>query len=506
MPLVNFKMPEIEESIVRPMAIDVSRQLFSIVGIPVDTPIVFTGALEEAKQPGSEMNVDKNKSILSMEQDRWVHLKVRESDADGAIITQSVHRAEYLPFFLDKALGVSLKPIYEGKTLDLEYEARFKDETSAKAWRADMKIRLGQGRLISLVTGTYHYMFPGIGLYILRRIWEAREAKGGYGQTFEEYIESHSLNTMTKITTQNGKPGHWAFPERQGRIQGLFETDDGPEEGTPGPDGAYWSINFTFRVSYQKPSAVAMAYPIIVHNQPLPSDVRPKESDYKLENTQRYYSFSGEFMTYFENNSPQKNPNAFHGYMIPPNDEFAPLRTIPKTMKVFSGMTLLDDDNDRSNVDLKDLGIIAFTPRMLEFMRGEAPFMNKLYKSIFQVVLYSGDNILDFPSVNVSSDLIVTAAQPQSVRKLYRVWFALVQDLHMLDKDAIERLRENGDVFKDIVDIIRPGITTPDYPRIVDGYIPPEDMDSIATLIDKMPGVLTPMKTVETFFIQALRK
>jgi hypothetical protein len=448
-----------------------------MTGIPDDTRIFFPNDTGKVAQPGrggpiGEVLGSKEDTVL-LSQHAKIFIEVDENIDEDSPQLSDAFRAEQPNIFYDPALDIAIKPVYRQTDVKINFRYRADDKTAAQRWRNEMMARLAARMEVRLHTLTYSYPIPLEFLYILKELHRLRENNAGYGEDFKTYFKAFSDERITTIVDQTGGNELIVVPETQGRVQGWFDFAEMPERGGREGDGANWNIGFTYEFKYTKPIAAIMTYPIIVHQQMLTRKFRP-DPDSEIPNVSgrhgEYRSVSVAALKQFEAGRDYDRNRAIKGYSIPYFDEFLPRSVLKDTRRMMTVLCRIDKDDPRALFKLAEVKELPFTEPFKKFLIGEAPWMPIPYESIVNLSIYCGYDRLHQSKLAVDSHLNIRATTDCDLRKQYRVRMSLVTDLSRLSPSAIERLRENGSIFEEIIKYLYPQLLP--IKRLPDGSVP----------------------------------
>jgi hypothetical protein len=519
MPNISLAVPETEQSIYRPIIIDVVNQLKKATGIPFEFKVLFPGTGQAPYQPGSAIS-QKDQDPTQFMNDDMVEIEAEENYNMDSMGTTAVYETEHLPIFRDESLSVMMKPIYIRSDVTLTFKYRSNSNTGIRRWRDEMRMKVSHLRENLLHDITYQYLIPYQYIFILREIHRLRENVAGYGEDFDTYFRSYSTSRLTTLTNQIGSYREFSIAEKQMRIVGMFDFDVVPDKPEGDKDNQTSTISFTYKFSYEKPSLCNMYYPVIIHNQVLSTQYRNEESSYNLRNHLKSYPMSLNALSNFEVDSPQYTSSATDRIMIPSFDEFLPRNILPYTKMLFSVLCEVDPNDDKMLLNLTELGDYEIKPVIIDFLKAkEYIYLNRPYQSPFQIVLYRNTEMVASGSITVDKDLNVRSTTSLDLRTINRVMFCIVNDLGVLSSAAKERIRENPQAAKEIIKTVnetknpvridqidkidtdskgrpRPKIPIDEFLIIVDPLDPKEHKRQLKT---RFVG----MKTVMTNILQA---
>lgn len=518
MPKLLLAVPETYDSVTRPIIYDVTRQLFAWTGLPADTPIFYPSAHGTVQQPGSERLQEPLKAELAFNDQ--VSVEVDETVEQDRILSTAVLYPDNLFIFRDPRVETILKPVYSSTEITINFKFRSVDEVKAKRWREQMRVRVSQLRDVLLIDIRYAYQIPPAALLVLREIHRLMENIAGYGDTFAHWFGEHVTPAATVESNLSGDQMQVAFTEHQMRIVGMWDFEGAPEPGSKEDEGDTWTIGVAFKFKYDKPVSVVMDYPQMIHNQVIryPCNSGDDTLPFNPDQVSKHYSLSAYFFEHFNKaralEGMLKGPEIVgnEGLRFPRWDEFLPKSTAPWYIRIFSGMISLDlaeghDPRRLMRLDRLPEGY-TMNERMKAFVEGEAPYMTRLFYSVFSCNLYLSNDIQPDGSIEVDPDLNVLTTFDPNPRARFHVWLGLCYNWRFLSPAALARLMANFDILQLIVNGLWPDLPSCCQPYAI-GSSNQTSSASMACLMnggaDGANGMLdTGMKTVETFYVQSI--
>lgn len=444
MPNISVNVIETKQSILRPVVLDIVRQLIEITHIPTSSAILFPDDFGKVHQQGSALSEHEREKTKFPTSDR-VTIEVNEDYDPTSILSTAIARPEHLPIFDDEEIGVFVKPIYSKQNVEITFKYRGASKTEVMKWRDDIRMRTSMGREMNLHKASYHYVIPREIIHILREIHRLREKQAGYADgDFYKYLMDKATPRFTEISNQAGTIVEPAIAETQMRIVGLFDFEFAPakmENEEEGGNG--WICTFVYKFSFDKPIACNMRYPCMIHNQVLSPKYRPTDKAYDIDEHNQTFSLSMAAFNYFEAQLQLgKRVNLVAAMTLPEFDEFIP-DTVPYgTAPIFTALCAITATDKKTLLDLNELGNAVIDSEIMTFIReSEQPFMTKAYKSIFQLLLYRSMNLASFDAITFGEDMVVQSPIDLSLRTSHRVRLAIVADLSLLDTAALARLK-----------------------------------------------------------------
>lgn len=465
MPNLAMTLPEVSQSVMRPIVIDIVSQLQEITKITKNAKIFFPGETEKMQQSGTSIDDDGLASSRDplTNNDRYVFIEVEEDYDKEALSTTAVTYREQNSIFIDSALMVAIAPVYVTSNVTINFKYRTESKTEALRWRDDIRFRVSQMRDINLHDLTYHYMLPEPFVALLKVIHEQREATAGYGESFEDYIRMQSTSRLGYVSNLTNSTRRLAVSETQARVVGMYGFDGVPDKPERDTATGTWTVTLPYHFTYERPLACAMRYPIIVHNELLPDEyIVFTEGGEDITKKNLSFNQSLGALNYFEQQTRHKAVSTPRlAIYIPDIDEFTPQQVMPKTGTVLYVLCTFANDDLKTLINLNELGDITLDAEILKFLReSEYPYICRPYKSIFQLSYYRGHYLGSDRSITCDSNLDIKLVKDGDLRKEHRLRLSLVTDLSMLDQDALKRLSRYPNVLKNVSRAIDTQIST----------------------------------------------
>lgn len=442
MPKVALSIPETIESVTRPVMLDVVRQVMKITGISAEVNIVFPGSTNETIQLNSALSTRNKDDPNKFAHNDKITIEVSEIDDPDRVQNEPVFAPGNLLIFEDPPLDVVMKPVYSGQLVTINFRYRANSQNLAIKWRDALKAKISQRRDLNVHDVTYAYGIPPEFLLILEEIHRMREAVAGYGDSFDKYFADKRHPRITMVTNQNGSASLWTMPETQSRIIGWFDFDL-PEEGSKEDKANTWTTSFSYKFRYDRPTQIAMMYPLVIHNQVLSTRFRggPIES---YEDHIQSYALQTRVLVAFEGGREAREYTKRFGYSIPTFDEFMPDQVPHYSMRLLEIGTLVDDVVPELLLNLGELGERAFHPDIIEYLKAEAAYITKPLGSAIHLNLYRSRFLINPTPLAVDADLNVRATTPPNLRVSMHIRIGLLTDLRLMKGNALDRLQDHG--------------------------------------------------------------
>jgi len=514
-PRLATEIPDSYESITRPVAIELARQLSGLLPLPSNIALIFPGSAEEVAMPGSTLNYEGEPNRFAS--DTRLRIEIDEHPAEDRILATAVTQKENHPVFKEK-LGIAIHPIYSSTEISLNCTFRAPNRVSAKKFLDDALIKTAMVREQNVHEVTYHYGIPHAYLWILKYLWQLREDVAGYGDTFDDWVSANISKKATNILTLDGRQQELVIAESQACLIGEFDFVARPEPEQKDNDTGPWVVQFTYKVTYDKVIGCTLQYPLIVHNQLVDETLHGKDVPVgELVDPAKRKRLPSLSRHAFDHFTPKLQAPVCHraldGVTIPSFDDWMPNVVPPDTSTLFSIMLTSNPDDLHEVLALDELGDWQIDVEILQWMKTEAPWLTRLGQSVIHVGLYREEHPMPDGSITVDANLKVRTVAPMDLRQRYHLRISLLNDLKQLRMSAQDRLRMNGSVCLKILETLQWKLFhEAAKPKLLGGkVVTRKDLLDIATRINdfKIPhhsGVEYRMLTVGNFAVVADRR
>lgn len=444
MPNLLIPIKQTTDSISRRVFKSVIDNVIRITGMDVDR-VELRGDFAVATQPGGELG-DKGKTNRYLHQGRVI-VTGRETYRDSEVINAATRHDDAQPIFEDRAIGVHIKPVYSYTDVELVFLYRAPSKQAVTAWRDDIKIRLADNRQQHLHELDYHFPVPPWCSGFLSHVFQRREAVGGYGDSFGDYLRSHYTRRATVVTAQDGDLGKslLVIAERQIGVQGWFDFIE-PVEEEKNDEGPSWNISFSYKFNYKKPVEVNAVYPLVIHNQLIDGKFIPKPV---LEDPDKKLTYRGEFRLALDtfDYEARQTPRMLGGIMIPEFDEWIPESVPNFTTSFINWMTVIEPKDLQLFLNEQDILDTGFHPDILQYMRRNVKNLGRkgkcaLHFALFRDTTMIADGDLDFTLTEKA--FTVRSLSMPDIREKYHLRLSFCTNFKMYTEEALTELHEDG--------------------------------------------------------------
>lgn len=442
MPKTICTNPDIDHSVLRPVCFDIARQVMEWTRATTEIPILFPGETETVAQPNSTLSGDEK--TVRLPSDTKVFIEAELEYREDSQLNMAVHQDEHMPYFLDEALGISLRPIYSPSVIKLTFKLREPDKNAARRWRDDVRARIARYRDERVHTVGYYYMIPIPYVKLIRDVHKLRENVAGYGDTVTKYMLDNFVREMTPISTVAGTQTRLCISEKQGRVLGSFDFSL-PEKEQKDNESSAHAVSFSYTVHLDIPIATAADFPWLVHQQFMPSEYIPTPEDLRPERVATRASKSMAAFRHFEADVRNRLERET-AIRIPEFNEYRPDNPPPAMMLTTAILTTVEYEEDGVTLKpLLNLGEIdenfRYHQEWLDFLRVEREFINRYGFSPVFLGVTIGNDFLHPELYELTEDLDVILKGPPNLRQQYHVAIYLAYDPTMCDTAVYERIR-----------------------------------------------------------------
>jgi hypothetical protein len=416
-------------------------EIKQITGISLDTHIRYKSDIEAIKQVNSSLKDSKDYNSVGPSKESIV-IDVKESFDPEALSVTYVSQHENRPIIYDRSTGLEIRPVYVDTDVEITIEYKSISKTDIWNWENSIRVKLSQHMDMLLHDVKYDYLMPDPVGNLIKEVYDKSESVDGYGIDFQEYLTRHSDGRLRWISDQAKKHFDITVEETQSRIVGTFDFSPIPDKPEYDSESSKWVMTFVYKFKYQKPLQLHCTYPIVVHNQLLP----PKytlytTTDYYKDNYNGLRSSSMDASKLFEMQLSTYIVKPGYFIRLPKFDSWEAPEPNPYTAWIFSALSLINEDDKRTLLNLRELGDIELDPDVLDWIRdSELPYITKLYTSFLHIGIYDEEMMYDHEAFFVDSDLNVKSVNDLDLRKTYRVVLSIVTDTSVVSKEAVKRL------------------------------------------------------------------
>lgn len=456
MPTVSLTISDTNQSVFRPVVLSVIDELKAATRIDKSVPVFIVNAAGQLQSAGGTLD-DKGDRDARMETVKRITITPEEDYAEDQHLTDIYGTRNSVPFFSDKALNIEIRPAYATSTVTLTFRYETRSEEETRRWRNDASMKYIQNRTSFMHTLKYCYTAPQAAWELIKEVWSKREAVAGYGDNLRTYLNKCTTNALTVIGDNAGENIQLALTENQSLVQGFFDFTTTPEKPEFNSDTGMWSINFKYNFTYQRPIAVELQYPIMVHNQILSKPfIDFIHTQFKYEDIDPHRTLFLDSVEQLESNNALNAIKPLVPFIkLPFQDDTILSGCFPYTGSILHVMLTQEQADNKFAFNLKDLGDIQLDPDVLEFIqKEEVSYLGYPGKSIFHLEAFRDGVPMTPRSAYIDKDLNVFLTQDIDLRKIYHVRLAVFTDINYISKESIDRLAKYPKAFMKVIGAI----------------------------------------------------
>lgn len=195
----------------------------------------------------------------------YIRVEYSESD-DPDIYDINKYQNEYPYIFLNRALGISIAPMYSRKHLELSLTYESKSYGVLTTWLNAFNRRLLNSNAMDMHNITYEYSVPNEALIYLSQTHTAQENVAGYGMTLRDFL-LNSFTTEGLAVRQNldGNKSAITIYVKNTNCLGLYTQLPGVQETSIDPPAS--KLTFTYVLTYERITGVNLNFQTYIHNQ-----------------------------------------------------------------------------------------------------------------------------------------------------------------------------------------------------------------------------------------------
>lgn len=430
-------LQSIEETVSRPSLIAVVNDIKKMLGIDIETYVNY--------DPNSKIKKKIiNKTKIGLDNDYsedMIFVDTDENSLTDNELSLIPVSPDFKPIYIDKEINSKFTPIYHHRTVNVNFT--FKTKSKSKIYAIVNKLRLltsSDGMYIRHDL-EYHYVTPLFVLNLLNEINNLKEKRNVDKLSLDDYINKTFDNRVDYSTTHDGKEykTDLVIREAQTDIPGYIKDSLHDLKPVYDEQDTYWTIEFNYEFSYEKPVTLLLQYPLLVYNTLISKTFRTFTQTNNFKETNRTHRMSS--MAYVIENTIAKYPNYYTA--IPPIDSEELPDTSNSLAKVISLIVTINEDVPTELFSIDEIPGLIFKDSVRKFiLESEYPYIGKMNESMFMFELYK-DNKLDYNNeILMDSNGVLTTKNPMSYKHVYRVVLSVSLDLDYLKPDCKKRVKK----------------------------------------------------------------
>lgn len=365
MPHALMVLPDTYDSVIRRVAVDLTEQLSRVISIPPSTEVYLPGNTEKVVMDKGGFGACCTTKIMYDPEAR-VTIKYQDIADDNFSLPTAVNTFRNMPVWADTTRDVIVSPVRRmiDFRVDVEYQAE--GIVTAKRWLDEQRARISKGGAELTMKLDYYYMLPRPLQGLLRAMYDTIQCSDWpISQTFDEYMDMHFRQSNTHVATLTLEHQQPAIRERQLDVVGWFDFTGTPDTPAANSDkaGAY-TVSLSFTVRFEQPTHIYVSYPLVCHQNPIPNCFWPVAQPKRYQEVPRKQGYlRGPLDKMFVAPRPRHVPYI----QYPRVNDWATDIKPADSFTFYTGLVNIEKDDQRSLLDLKNIGDWKFTGHFMEY-------------------------------------------------------------------------------------------------------------------------------------------
>lgn len=434
MPKYMIEVPDVHHAVTRPIIRQVADVVIRNFSLEQDVKQIVINGLNDVI-PTNNSTLNSGNNPIRVDSDSRLEIEFEEEVVNPVSI--AILRDEHMPILDDKDLHVFIKPVYAETSITLTFKYIAKDQSTATAWQRRAELQAYRAMNKFLTNVDYHYSIP---IGIARQLWvihALRErAPTRLDENFGKWLRRISTKRLTTISNLANGGIMFAVPELQSRVHGWFDFAYQPQKVEKHNDASAWTAGFSLTFHYDRPDALIIQYPLVIHNQLIPAEYRddqPPEKDTEHVATNRALSLQA--LGIFEKKADMHWYNdRTIGVAIPYFDDWLPNHIEAYHTNTTHILMQFDYDDPKFVIDWNDpdtLGDYDMHDPVREYMRDLKNHMFIPYDTLFLVSLQRWNQAPVIRDMQTDETLRVELKYELDTTAMYHL---VINTLHDLSK------------------------------------------------------------------------
>ena len=478
----NIDLEGIDTTVIRPIAINAVEDIKRLISLNNN---VYTSYDEEDSIYKTKNGSGKLSGQLNS-QDEFVKVTYDVTNSvDNHELMLTVVNPETIPIYLDTDVNAQALFINHKRYLNINFTYGTNSQGKISSMVNRLRLMTSSDGMYSTHDLEYIISLPDWFYGILNEVNTLKNKRLVDKVDFDHYLASTFDNRLLVLNDHGGNvdKSNYAIREVQLRALGAIMDDLASINYDTITNGKF-TLTFNYRIELELPVSLQVIYPILVYNTRINKKFRTfiEEKGF-IDKGVRTYGSRG---IYDIIDRPKGNLSLQKGkyYLtIPREDNIVLPLPPPNTVRLFSVLIMVDENDLRNLLNIKDLGLINFKDSVLKLLlEQERTFINDLYNSIFNFELYM-DNYRSKIRLLLDELGNLRTELDLSMMKTYRLVINIVADTDFLLRQAKERLKAYVELEKEILIEARGRDLTTDYNKGKEYSFPETFIDNYITLL-----------------------
>lgn len=451
MPQFSYPIPDVYESITRPVTVAVLKQIAAITGMEESLFIEYAGLNDGIATYRTALGQEKLSPGRFAAFEKLQVTVTERIDEDYHLSTAYFLHADAKTVWKDPEIGIMLRPFYEKVKATVSCKYRAADLGAMRNWQSGIKRRINQGWLDQSLQAKYNITVSPLIMHFLREFHRMACNVAPIDDTnFEDYISKRFLQANTVLSTLSGGHHQVAIKETQLDVVGWFDFTEIPEP-TKQDQQATFECDFTYQFQYDRPVEMGLNYPLVIHNQLVGKKYRPDYVVYDPVNLKGYADRSVSAYHTILRNMGQFDNKARNGRIVPWFDDWWAPRIPSNTTNLLQVLVRIDPNDPTLVMDLRQPSGWTWAPEFQQCIADNWRELTNPGACAVLLTLYRNNDMIDAAQLYVDDKLCVRTRTPMQMSKMYHLQFSLYDNLFYLRADAERYLREHPEFCRSVL-------------------------------------------------------
>jgi hypothetical protein len=456
----------IEETVTRPILIQVTNDIKLLLGLTNDIYTVYDPKDDNYKQKNKVGKITGQTTSY----DEVVKIEFQDLNEDGIDVSMQMINPDYDKIYADNEIGSEAVPIYQRRKLNINFAYGNKSKSKVSMLVNKLRLMTASDSMYKTHNLEYSFVLPEFFKKLLLHIVTLKNIHLTPELKFEEYLN----NTFDKrIDTTNTLDGNYfksdiVIRERQLGVIGYILDDLQTLNSEFDEASGMYTITFAYEFTFEKPISLIMKYPVMVYSTMIDNSFRnfiPENGTPVIGTRTKGYGPMWD-VTQRAKSALDIGKNSYY-LPIPEEDTFI-LPPPPSFMvRLMCILIYVDPNNPRFLFNLKtDLPGIKFKDNAMNLLVDYfKDHINDLYNTIFYFELFKNEtkDTSNPLILHDNGDLYTT--YDMDIKSTYRVAISLMTDLSVMTPEARA-------IFKKFLsdEMLRMGMSAGDYESFLEMY------------------------------------
>lgn len=497
MAFVQYPIPNIDQTIVKPVVVQVLEKIKKDIFYDRNTSMLLVDHTQSVHEIGSTIT-GKNDNDLLLDTTSKVVVTMTEQVINDIVMGSIVDTDELDTVWADGDVGMYLKPTRPRTeiVLQLNYKAGSKSEVNS--WVNNYYNRLAKGLTYTKGDVAYEYTVPDECIAVFHAVWETMEKNQGFGVGLIEYIQKHCKASFDFKTNIAGKGASMVFRDYLTNLS-IAVTNETPEPARI--EGGAYEATIEVAFKFDKPTIMYQRYPIFVHSNyinPKYFDVKRNRNSEVKEVTRATTGLMADLMALHIKQTTDIYSK--DGLIYPEFDDVKLNHGTLALAPLIQAQLGVSEESNRILVDLASFASgtgFELHPELLNYISTVGDDVFVYGNSAVCISIFKNGVRRNPAKYHITQDLKIVSDYDLDLRGRYHLTITILANLELLPLVAMEELAKYGDLLASIIKFLYPTIDNtklpvPENPDAVPGIDSTEvNINDVYSTLEDLPNVLT---------------